>query len=162
MLKDRLKLVRSSLPGKITQEQFARMLGTTRPAIASYERGAIIPKEHILKLICKEFQISEEWLKNGTGEMHTQNENSCLDEVKGISNLPADCQTLVEYYLSMEAPSQKILLSIAKELKKSDLPRLYLSCRAPGLKESDREDILRKMQKLEAKLIAEKEENHIK
>jgi len=159
MLKDRLKLVRSSLPGQITQEQFARMLGTTRPAITNYERGVITPKDSFLKLICKEFQISEEWLRDGIGDMHAHSDNSCLAEVKAISTLPADCQTLVDYYLSMEPTSQKILLSIAKELKNNDLPRLYLSCRAPGLKESDREDILRKMQTLEAKLIAEKEEN---
>ncbi|TYZ20208.1 helix-turn-helix domain-containing protein [Selenomonas ruminis] len=162
MLKDRLKLVRTSLPGNITQKQFAQMMGTTRPVITNYERGVITPKEVFLKLVCKEFQISEDWLLYGIGDMHVHNENNCLDEIMAISTLPNDCQTLIDYYLSMEATSQKILLSIAKELKNNDLPRLYLSCRAPGLKESDREDILKKMQSLEAKLIAEKESNHIK
>lgn len=157
MLKDRIKLVRSNLPGKITQEQFARMIGTTRPAIASYETGAIIPKEHILKLICKEFQINETWLKDGIGEMHAYNDNNCLDEMKVISNLPADCQTLLNYYLAMELPFQHILLSIAKELKNNDIQKLYLHCRAPQLNDSDRKDILIKMQDYEAKLIAEKE-----
>lgn len=162
MLKDRIKLVRSSLPGKVTQEQFARMLGTTRPAIASYERGAIVPKEHMLKLICKEFNISEEWLKEGVGDMQAQNENTCIDEIQVISNLPADCKSLIECYLSMPLPAQKILLAMAKELKNNDIRKLYLYGRAPELDEADREDILLKLQILESKLIAEKEANRIK
>jgi len=162
MLKDRLKLVRSTLPGKVTQEQFAKMLGTTRPAIASYEIGAIKPKEHILKLICKEFRINEAWLKDGIGDMQDSNENNCLDEMKIISKLPADCQTLLEYYMAMELPFQKILLSIAKELKNNDMRMLYLYCRAPELSENDRKEILSKMKTYEAKLIAEKKASHSK
>ena len=58
MLKDRLKQVRKNLPGKVTQEQFAKILGTTRSAIATYETGSVVPKDQFLKLISKEFQLT--------------------------------------------------------------------------------------------------------
>ena len=162
LLKDRIKLVRTSLPGKITQEQFARMLGTSRPAITNYERGAVVPKDHFLKLICKEFHINESWLKDGLGEMRSHDDSTCLDKVKAISGLPAECHKLIDYYLSMEPPVQKTLLAMARELKNNDIHRYYLYCRAPWLDEADREDILKKMQIVESDLIAEKEANRFR
>lgn len=66
-LKERIKDLRNSL--KLTQQKFADRLGLKRQTIAAYEIGNIVPSDSTLLLICKEFNVSEEWLRYGTGEM---------------------------------------------------------------------------------------------
>lgn len=66
-LKERIKDLRNSL--KLTQQKFADRLGLKRQTIAAYEIGNIVPSDSTLLLICKEFNVNEEWLRYGTGEM---------------------------------------------------------------------------------------------
>ena len=40
-----------------------------RNTIANYEIGRNEPIDAVVSLICKEFNVSEEWLRTGTGEM---------------------------------------------------------------------------------------------
>lgn len=53
----------------LTQQKFADRLGLKRQTIASYEIGNIEPSDSTMLLICREFNVREEWLRNGTGEM---------------------------------------------------------------------------------------------
>ena len=62
----RLKILRKNL--KLTQTEFGKKIGISRDAIAGYERGVNIP-EPTIRLICKEFNINQDWLVNGIGEM---------------------------------------------------------------------------------------------
>lgn len=63
----RIKEIRISQ--NLTQEKFANKLKTSRANIAGYEAGTRIPSEAALNNICREFNVSEEWLRHGTGEM---------------------------------------------------------------------------------------------
>lgn len=57
---------------KMSQTQFAAVLGSNRDTISNIELNRLkFPEkmEPIYKLICKEFRVREEWLKNGEGEM---------------------------------------------------------------------------------------------
>lgn len=64
---DRIKLLRQSL--KMTQQEFADKLHIKRGAIANYEVGRNIPADSVIALICKEFDVSESWLRSGDGAM---------------------------------------------------------------------------------------------
>lgn len=66
-MKERIKKIRNSLG--LTQQKFADRLGLKRQTIAAYEIGNIEPSDSTLLLICKEFNINEEWLRYGNGEM---------------------------------------------------------------------------------------------
>lgn len=63
----RLKELRTAL--NLTQQEFADKLGTSRNNIAGYEIGRRSPSDAVVTLICKEFNVNEDWLRNGTGEM---------------------------------------------------------------------------------------------
>lgn len=54
---------------KLTQQGFADKVGTSRSNIACYETGKNTPSDAVISLICKEFCVNEDWLRNGTGEM---------------------------------------------------------------------------------------------
>ena len=66
-MNERIKELRKSLG--LTQEKFAERLKMKRNTIANYEIGRNDPIPAVVTLICKEFNVNEDWLRNGTGEM---------------------------------------------------------------------------------------------
>lgn len=66
-LYDRIKEVRKS--EKLTQQKFADRLGLKQNTIATYEMGKTEPSDRTISDICREFSISEKWLRTGEGEM---------------------------------------------------------------------------------------------
>ena len=76
-MNERIKELRKAL--KLTQQEFADRLNIKRGAIANYEVGRNEPIDAVISLICKEFNVNEEWLRNGTGEMfRSEEENSII------------------------------------------------------------------------------------
>ncbi len=69
-IKDRIKLVRKN--SSLTMEKFGNQIGVSKSAINLLEKGTNTPSEQSIKAICREFNISEEWLRLGEGEMYTQ------------------------------------------------------------------------------------------
>lgn len=63
----RIKELRNSLG--LTQQKFADRLGIQRGAIANYELERNVPIDAVISLICREFNVREAWLRDGTGEM---------------------------------------------------------------------------------------------
>lgn len=66
-MKERIKAIRKDIG--FTQQKFAERLGVKQNTIAQYEMGRTSPSGAIIFSICREFNISEEWLINGTGDM---------------------------------------------------------------------------------------------
>lgn len=60
---ERIKLLRKSL--NLTTEKFGEALGVTRAAISNIENGNRNVTEQMFKSICREFNIREEWLRDG-------------------------------------------------------------------------------------------------
>lgn len=62
---------------KMSQTAFGEQLGVNRDVINNIENNRLSKPDQKLslyKLICSEFNISEEWLLNGTGDMYASNE----------------------------------------------------------------------------------------
>lgn len=66
-MKNRLKELRKAL--NLTQQKFADKLGVKQNTIAQYEMGRNDPSDAVIISICREFNVSENWLRNGEGEM---------------------------------------------------------------------------------------------
>lgn len=64
---DRIKALRDAL--NLTQQEFADRIGVKRSTIAKYEGGWNIPLDAVISMICREFNVSERWLRTGEGEM---------------------------------------------------------------------------------------------
>lgn len=67
LLQDRFKLLRKNLG--LTQEEFGRKIGLKKNSISQIENGVNSLTEQLLLSICREFNVNEEWLRDGTGEM---------------------------------------------------------------------------------------------
>lgn len=66
----RLRKLRKTLD--MTQQEFAEKLGIKRSTMATYESGRNEPIDAVISLICREFNVNEEWLRTGNGEMFIQ------------------------------------------------------------------------------------------
>ena len=69
-MNERIKAVRLALG--ISQEEFGKRLGVTRGAITTIELNKVEPKPLFVDLICREFNVNEDWLKNGAEPMFLQ------------------------------------------------------------------------------------------
>ena len=69
-MNERIKAVRLALG--ISQEEFGKRLGVTRGAITNIELNKVEPKPLFVDLICREFNVNEDWLKNGAEPMFLQ------------------------------------------------------------------------------------------
>lgn len=66
-MNERIKELRKRL--NLTQQEFADRLSIKRGAVANYEVGRNTPSDSVIALICREFNVSERWLREGNGEM---------------------------------------------------------------------------------------------
>lgn len=56
----------------LTLEKFGEPLGVTKTAISRLENGINGITDQMVKSICREYNVNEEWLINGTGDMFTE------------------------------------------------------------------------------------------
>lgn len=78
MLSERIRQLRESLG--LSQTAFGSRLGVSRDVVNNLERGRVEIKEHVVKLICSEYHVSEEWLRTGSGPIYNEHEAFSLDQ----------------------------------------------------------------------------------
>lgn len=66
-MNERIKKVRKEL--NLTQQEFANRIGSTQNVLANYETGRRNPSSSVINNICKTFNVNEDWLRNGEGDM---------------------------------------------------------------------------------------------
>ena len=66
-MNERIRKLRKHLD--MTQKEFGDRIGVKQNTVAQYEMGRNVPIDSVISLICREFNVSEEWLRNGIGEM---------------------------------------------------------------------------------------------
>jgi len=77
-INDRVKLLRKELG--LTQSEFGKKITVAQSYLTSIENGNRDVTEKILLLICAVYNVSEEWLRYGKGEMFAQIDTFSLDE----------------------------------------------------------------------------------
>ena len=67
-MNERISLIRKE--SGLTQEEFgAKVGGLSRNYIWMIEKGDRVPSDRTISDICREFNVNEEWLRTGEGEM---------------------------------------------------------------------------------------------
>jgi transcriptional regulator with XRE-family HTH domain len=54
------------LRGDLSQAVFAERVGVSRAALANYETGRTIPNQEVVRKICEQYDISEDFITSGT------------------------------------------------------------------------------------------------
>ncbi len=120
-MKDRIRKVRKE--AGLTQEEFAKRLGIKRNTVATYETTCKIPMDSIITSICREFNVNEEWLRNGVGEMYIHPQSmddfkAVMDEI-GVKD-PRARQIIMEYWKLSSADKELFWQLIDKITKRKE------------------------------------------
>lgn len=83
-MKERIRTFRQEMHW--TQASFAARVGVTRDVVASWESGRVEPPETVVRLICHEYAINYDWLKNGREPMHVPQDAVIMDKLEKIMN----------------------------------------------------------------------------
>lgn len=87
-LNERIKELRKSLG--LTLEKFGERLGVGKTAINKLEKGENNVTDQMVKSICREFSVNEEWLRDGVGEPYIIPDDDITAVVENILDNPDD------------------------------------------------------------------------
>lgn len=127
-MNERLKKLRKTLD--LTQQKFADRLGVKRNTVGQWECGINAITDQVVFSICREFDVNEEWLRTGEGEMFEQmTEQQKLLKYTGMllknkdSAIVNAIQSFIVTYEQLDDTSKATLEKIAQQfvdnLKKS-------------------------------------------
>lgn len=120
-MNERIKAARKALG--LTMEQFGRRVGLSKSAISLIESGKNGTTEQTVASICREFGVSEMWLRTGEGEMFDQSAESSLDRLAAEYHLDERKKAIISAFLKLRTADQEAILryvdSLAAELSVS-------------------------------------------
>ena len=122
-MKDRIKKLRKSLD--MTQQEFANRIGVKRNTIGQYEIGRNEPIDTVINLICREFNVNEDWLRNGGSDENmfiklTEDEELAMYTqilLDSTDDIMADMiKDFIVVYEKLDNDSKQVLKNVAKSL----------------------------------------------
>lgn len=113
-IKQRIFSIREAL--SLSQEAFGKRIGVTRSAVSNYESGGRNVTEQVIKAICREFNVAEDWLKHGKGEMFIETKSSFLASIASQYDLDEFDQVLLEAYLALPGDQRKVIKDFIQEV----------------------------------------------
>lgn len=93
----------------LSQADFAKMLNLKRNSISLIEVGKRNPSDRTIVDICNTFNVSEEWLRTGEGEMFVETPSSTMDQLKKEFNLDDFSYNLVYQYLKLDSDQRQMV-----------------------------------------------------
>lgn len=105
----------------LSMEKFGNKIGITRNSINAIEKGRNNPSEQTIMLICKAYNVSPLWIKEGIGDMFLDFPKTELDRIAQDYALDETDKLLIETFLeSSESDRQAIknfLQTFAKKIE---------------------------------------------
>lgn len=112
-MNERIKELRKKLG--LTLEKFGERLGVKRAAVSKWENGDNIT-DQMFKSICREFNVNEEWLRTGKGEMFVSNTGNELDALVKKYNLSHGVYIFIEKLVNSQPETQNAIVEFVKEV----------------------------------------------
>ena len=110
----RLKSVRKSL--SLSQEAFGKKLGVTGAGISKIESGDRSITDQMVLAVCREFNVREEWLRNGTGEMFLDFTEDEFSKAAAMLSGDAFVRSLIVEYWKLDDDSKKLFRNFIHKL----------------------------------------------
>ena len=114
----RIKELRKAL--NLTQNELGSRIGMTPNTITNYETGRRVPSNQVVFSICREFNVNEDWLRTGNGDMFNPiSEDEELDLYVGRISGGADefKKNLIKTLCKLSEDEWDVLKKIISEMK---------------------------------------------
>ena len=152
MISDRIKKLRKKL--NLNQSNFANKIGIKQAAISAIEKGIRNVTDRIIYDICREFNVNEEWLRNGTGEMFAPTFNDKLDQLATEYNFSKLEYTFFSSYLKLDEKKREavteFLESIVKQSSEIFNDEITATTNIPSFEDFKKSELEAYAQELEA------------
>lgn len=117
-MKNRIRELRKELG--LTQSEFGSRLGVKGNTVTGYESGTRVPSDAIIFSICREFDVNEEWLRTGSGDMFITKTRSqeIVDFMSELMNDPDDSfkRRFIESVAQLSEEEWKVIEQIIDRL----------------------------------------------
>lgn len=115
-MQNRIKEVRKA--AGLSQAEMAKRLSLSRNFVSLLENGERMPSDRTLNDICETFNVNEEWLRTGAGEMFAQDKDEQLAEMAKEHGLSPEFAAIVKQLMELPVEVQnQIVASVVKALK---------------------------------------------
>jgi transcriptional regulator with XRE-family HTH domain len=101
---ERIKELRTIL--EISQREFSRQIFISQSSFGEIETGTRNVNDRIIQLICSQYNVNKDWLKDGRGEIFNP------------SRPDISLERLIEIYKQLEKPLQDYLLEQSESIFK--------------------------------------------
>lgn len=122
----RLREVRRTL--NMTQQAFADKLGVKRNTVGQWECGINALTDQTIFSICREFNVNEEWLRTGNGEMFVEEtpDEEFMRMAKAVASGDTEADRMIRrtlmYFYEMDDLGRKTLLNFVKYISGNGKP----------------------------------------
>jgi hypothetical protein len=114
-LNNRIKELRDLLGLK--QEDFAEAVNLKRNSISLIELGKRNASDRTIKAICSTFNVNEEWLRHGSGEVFKPACNKLSAYLSEIDSCEDEfIKSFIEVYMELDESSRCVLKNTAKKM----------------------------------------------
>lgn len=132
-MKERIIQLREAL--KMSQADFGKKIGLARSGISSVENGQRVVQERHIKLILSAFpDVSEDWLRNGVGEMFKSSSSEAERLVKKYS-FPDIVGKLLKVYEGLNNNQQEAVLEYAQRFISSVIDEQNIEAKTAAYRE---------------------------
>lgn len=112
-MNERVKEVRQALG--LSGAKFGESIGLQRSAISKIERGAVGLSEANILSICREYNVNEDWLRTGEGEMFRSAGEISLDELADRESVDDLEMAIIQAYFSIDKDLRREALAQFKK-----------------------------------------------
>lgn len=119
-MNERIKELRKSLG--LTQLEFGEQVGVKANTVGNYEIGLRTPSDAVIRAICREFNVNEDWLRTGEGEMFNPQDEKLAAFVGSLVADDSDPfkRRMVELLADLTPEEWKLLEKMAERLTKKE------------------------------------------
>ncbi len=143
----------------LTQWEFGERIGVKPNTIATYEIGRNEPISAVISLICREFNVSETWLRTGEGEMFLESPDTAMGQLAKELGLDEFMQSVVSEYLKLNEEQRTVVRNFVYKIAEQPLKGLDVQALAPAhtpTMEEARAEADQHTQRIYEQILAEK------
>lgn len=153
-INERVRLIRNTL--NLTQKEFGQKLTLAQTYLSQIEKGDREVTEKIFKIICFEFNVNENWLRTGEGEMFESIPKDELDKLAARYKLNPLAKRIVECFVSLEESEMNAVLKLVKDIASVTHDEIAVAKEDEVISKKDELAIERELQSYRLELEAEK------
>ena len=127
-MNERIKGVRKSLG--LTLEKFGKALGVTKQTMSRIENGVNNVTDQMFLSVCRVYNVNEDWLRNGTGEMFNKPSDEVgyyaeflLEQDDVDSGLRLLIIDMIKAYVDLDDISKEVFMRYVNNLKDNIIAR---------------------------------------